>query len=37
MYKQKPDTAKMSKMPTDPKAGRIEPDRRWFGNVRTVD
>ena len=23
--------------PTDPNAGKIQPDRRWFGNVRTVD
>jgi nuclear GTP-binding protein len=23
--------------PTDPHAGRIEPDRKWFGNVRTAD
>ena len=37
MYTQKPDLAKMKERPTDPKAGRIQPDRRWFGNVRTVD
>lgn len=24
-------------MPTDPNAGKIQPDRRWFGNVRVVD
>jgi len=23
--------------PTEAGAGRIHPDRRWFGNVRTVD
>jgi len=37
MYKAKPDLEKMKKRPTDPQAGRIQPDRRWFGNVRTVD
>lgn len=37
MYTQKPDLEKMKERPTDPKAGRIEPDRKWFGNVRTVD
>ena len=37
MYKAKPDMAKMKMKPTDPQAGRIHPDRRWFGNVRTVD
>jgi len=28
---------KMRERPTDPTAGRIEPDRKWFGNVRTAD
>ena len=37
MYKEKPDFEKMKKRPTDPAAGRVQPDRRWFGNVRTVD
>lgn len=37
MYTAKPDFEKMKKAPTDPAAGRIQPDRRWFGNVRTVD
>jgi nuclear GTP-binding protein len=37
MYKKKPDMEKMKKRPTDPHAGRIEPDRKWFGNVRTAD
>lgn len=37
MYKEKPDKVKMKKLPTDPQAGRIQPDRKWFGNVRTVD
>ena len=27
----------MKARPTDPNAGKIQPDRRWFGNVRTVD
>lgn len=37
MYKAKPDRTKMKERPTDPQAGRIQPDRKWFGNVRTVD
>lgn len=37
MYVAKPDVEKMKERPTDPQAGRIQPDRRWFGNVRTVD
>jgi nuclear GTP-binding protein len=37
MYIAKPDKDKMKERPTDPHAGRIQPDRRWFGNVRTVD
>jgi len=37
MYKAKPDIQKMKQLPTDPNAGKIQPDRRWFGNVRTVD
>lgn len=37
MYKAKPDLEKMKQRPTDPQAGKIQPDRRWFGNVRTVD
>mmetsp|Transcript_9515 Transcript_9515/g.12968 ORF Transcript_9515/g.12968 Transcript_9515/m.12968 type:complete len:131 (+) Transcript_9515:3-395(+) len=27
----------MKKMPTGPNAGKIHPDRKWFGNVRTAD
>ena len=27
----------MKLAPKDPNAGKIQPDRRWFGNVRTVD
>jgi hypothetical protein len=37
MYKAKPDMVKLKKAPTDPNAGKIQPDRRWFGNVRVVD
>ena len=37
MYKKKPDYEKMKERPTDPTAGRIEPDRKWFGNVRVAD
>lgn len=37
MYRAKPNLTKMKQRPTDPAAGRIQPDRRWFGNVRTVD
>lgn len=37
MYKAKPDMKKMKKAPTDPAAGRVNPDRKWFGNVRTAD
>jgi len=37
MYKAKPDLVKLKKAPTDPNAGKIQPDRRWFGNVRVVD
>lgn len=37
MYNEKPDIEKMKKRPTDPSAGRVAPDRKWFGNVRTVD
>ena len=37
MYNEKPDVEKMKKRPTDPNAGRVQPDRKWFGNVRTVD
>lgn len=35
MYNEKPDTAKMNKRPSAP--ARIEPDRKWYGNVRTID
>jgi len=37
MYRAKPNMAKMKERPTDPGAGRIHPDRKWFGNVRTAD
>lgn len=37
MYREKPNVKEMKKEPTDPRLGRIEPDRKWFGNVRTID
>jgi hypothetical protein len=37
MYTDKPNYEKMKLAPKDPNAGKIQPDRRWFGNVRTVD
>ena len=37
MYRAKPDIKKMKERPTDPTAGRVQPDRKWFGNVRTAD
>jgi nuclear GTP-binding protein len=37
MYKAKPDMKKLKMANTDPNAGKIQPDRRWFGNVRVVD
>ena len=27
----------MHETPTDPTVGRVMPDRKWFGNVRTAD
>lgn len=35
MYTEKPDMEAMHKRPDKP--ARIEPDRRWFGNTRTID
>jgi nuclear GTP-binding protein len=36
MYSQKkPDMEKMHERPTE--AARIDPNRMWFGNVRTID
>lgn len=37
MYRAKPDRKKMALRPTDPQQGKIHPDRKWFGNVRTAD
>ena len=37
MYTEKPDMDAMRKRPTDPHAGKIEPDRRWYGNTRVLD
>jgi nuclear GTP-binding protein len=34
MYNDKPDMEKMYKQSTKPT--RIEPNRKWFGNVRTI-
>eukprot|EP00331_Platyophrya_macrostoma_P001886 CAMPEP_0176424676 /NCGR_PEP_ID=MMETSP0127-20121128/10965_1 /TAXON_ID=938130 /ORGANISM="Platyophrya macrostoma, Strain WH" /LENGTH=565 /DNA_ID=CAMNT_0017805751 /DNA_START=20 /DNA_END=1717 /DNA_ORIENTATION=+ len=35
MYRDKPDIEKMHERPTGP--ARIDPDRKYFGNVRTLD
>lgn len=35
MYNQKPDKEKMYERPKE--QARIQPDRKWFGNVRTID
>jgi len=35
MYNEKPDKDKMYKIPVE--AARVQQDRRWFGNVRTID
>lgn len=35
MYNKKPDKEKMYERPKE--AARIQPDRKWFGNVRTID
>jgi len=36
MYDQKaPDMKKMHTRPTE--AARVDPNRKWFGNVRTID
>lgn len=35
MYNEKPNYAEMNKQKLKPM--RIEPDRKWFGNIRTVD
>ena len=37
MYKAKPNMKLMKARPTDPQQGKIHPDRKWFGNVRTAD
>ena len=37
MYRAKPDYKKMKQRPTDKTQGKIHPDRKWFGNVRTAD
>lgn len=35
LYRSKPDLNKMHEKKLEP--NRIEPDRKWFGNVRTID
>lgn len=35
MYNQKPDLKKMNQRPEG--SARVQPDRKWFGNVRTID
>ena len=36
MYRQRmPDKEKMHQRPTEP--ARVDPNRKWFGNVRTID
>jgi len=35
LYRSKPDLKKMHEQKAEP--SRIEPDRKWFGNIRTVD
>ena len=36
MYRQKmPDKQKMHERPTE--SARVDPNRKWFGNVRTID
>ena len=37
MYKSKPNLEKMKQRPTDPQAGKVQPNRKWFGNVRVAD
>ena len=34
LYKEKPDFAAMRVKPTE--AAKIAPDRKWFGNIRTI-
>lgn len=35
MYNEKPDKEKMNERPKE--MARVEPNRKWFGNVRTID
>ena len=35
MYNEKPNEEQRNKRPSEP--ARIEPDRKWYGNVRTID
>ncbi len=35
LYNDKPDLEKMREVKSEPV--RVQPDRKWFGNIRTVD
>lgn len=35
LYREKPDFAKMKEQKIG--AAKIHPDRKWFGNIRTID
>lgn len=35
LYNEKPDLEKMRELKVGP--ARVEPDRKWFGNIRTID
>jgi nuclear GTP-binding protein len=35
LYNDKPDLDKMREVTSEP--ARVKPDRKWFGNIRTVD
>jgi nuclear GTP-binding protein len=37
MYTEKPDYKKMRKAPTDPQAGRLYSNRKYWGNTRALD
>lgn len=34
LYREKPDFEKMKEKPSE--AVKIQPDRKWFGNIRTI-
>lgn len=35
LYREKPDIEKMNEQKVGP--ARVDPDRKWFGNIRTID